>query len=121
VTTCSALTKSNCTAALRKDIGDARQSQRRLSLATAGVVARVARNRRVAAELAPMKVRGKIGTSLHMTARVQMHRADARSTRLFHLTADIPRHLLQVVIGVGDHAAMAPFKGQELRDQFTDF
>src|SRR5438105_5209555 len=91
VTTCAAFTKSSSgparrgarparvtrLAALREDISDARESERRLRFAATGVITGVARDGLVPVKVAPVKDRRKIGTALHVHRRIEMHRPDA--------------------------------------------
>src|SRR5262245_24174742 len=94
-------------AVLRHHVLDPRQPQWRLRLASTRVIARVTGDGLVALEVAPVEIRWKVGAAFHESGRIQMNRAHARATGLGQLAARVAGNLLEVVVGVRDHAAAA--------------
>src|SRR4051812_7798204 len=97
-------------------VADARETEWRLRLPATGVEAGIAGDRLVSLEVAPVKVRGKIRTALHVTHRVDVNGALSRAARLRELTSHVPRDLLQVRVRVGDDAPAAPLVVEQARN-----
>src|SRR2546423_4040981 len=88
----------------RHNIPNPRQSERCLRFPSTRVVARVAVDGLVLPELCPVEVGGKIRTAFHPSQWIDVNRAHAGAAWLGNLTAHVTWDLLEVVIGVGDHA-----------------
>src|SRR5687768_3686718 len=124
VTTCAALTNNRSVTGVsggrRHYVLNARKAEWRLSLAPARVVARVAVYRLVFPERGPVKISGEIGAALHVSGRIDVNGSHAGAARLGDLTAHVAWNLLDVVIGVGDDAALLFLEGEQLGDHVLE-
>src|SRR5687767_1646331 len=120
VTTCAAFTNNRSVTGVsggrRHYVLDAREAQWRLGLAPARIVAGVAVYRLVFSERGPVEIRGKIGAALHVSRGIDVNGSHAGAARLSDLTAHVAWDLLDVIIGVGDDAALLFLEGEQLCD-----
>ena len=61
-----------------------------------------------------MKVRRKIRAPLDVSHGIDVNGSNARLARLVDLTAEVARNLLEIIIGVGDHAATQTLEREKL-------
>src|SRR5689334_3536254 len=85
-------------------VSDTRDPQGRLCLAATGIVARITVHWFVLLKVPPVEVGRKVRATLYMPRGIDMNRPDPGAARLEHLTANVSRDLLQVVVGVRDNA-----------------
>ena len=86
-------------------VADAGEPERRLRFPPAGIITGITVHWFVFLEIAPVEVGREIGTALDLPRGIDVNGPNARATRLGQLAAGVARDLLQVVVGVGDHAA----------------
>ena len=89
---------------------------RRLCFTATCVEARVAVDRLVFPELLPVEIGREVRAPLHMTGGIDVNRSNPGAARLVDLTADVARNLLEVIVRVGDHSAIAFLEREQLGD-----